>query len=117
MTNRMAYQWCGWDALSRLQPALRRLLAPRKILSLLLLLTFCGCNDEPVRSSFVSSPPRIDGDLAEWQDVPVRVFQEKSIAVGALRDSSYLYVAARCADEEITRMIRRRGLTMWIDPD
>ncbi len=87
------------------------------ILLPLLVLPFNGCNDEPVRSSFVSPPPRIDGDLAEWKDVPVRVFREKNIAVGALRDSSYLYIAARCADEEINRTIRRRGLTMWIDPD
>lgn len=115
----MESTWCGRFAVSRLQPALRRPLAPQRILALLsfLILPLLGCNDEPVRSSFVSRPPRIDGDLAEWQDVPVRIFRERNIAVGALHDSDYVYVAARCADEEINRTIRRRGFTMWIDPE
>jgi hypothetical protein len=86
-------------------------------LSVCLLLALSGCNDESVKSSPVANPPRIDGDLAEWQNVPVRVFEEKNIAVGALQDARYLYVAGRSADEQINRMIARRGITIWIDPD
>jgi hypothetical protein len=76
-----------------------------------------GCNDASLRSVLVSSPPRIDGELAEWQTIPVTLFDEKKVAIGAMNDGQFLYVAGRCAEPELTRSIQRSGLTLWIDPD
>lgn len=81
-----------------------------------LFLVLSGCKDEPVRATLVETPPRIDGALSEWQNVPVRIFEQKNIAIGALQDARCLYVAGRCADQELNRLIRRRGITLWIDP-
>ncbi len=88
-----------------------------RTIALCLILVLPGCREESVRSTSVETPPRIDGDLTEWQHVPVRIFEEQNIAIGALQDGQYLYVAARSADQETNRLIGRRGLTMWIDPD
>jgi hypothetical protein len=90
---------------------------PARILLLCLILALSGCRDETVQSTLVETPPRIDGDLSEWQNVPVRIFEEQNIAIGALQDARFLYVAARSADQETNRQIARRGLTLWIDPD
>jgi hypothetical protein len=90
---------------------------PARTLAFCTLLALSGCRDESVQSGSTDTPPRIDGDLTEWQHVPVKVFQERNIAIGALQDDRYLYVAARSADQETNRLIGRSGLTMWIDPD
>jgi hypothetical protein len=91
--------------------------SPAQTILLSLFLVLSGCRDEAVRSALVETPPHIDGDLSEWQNVPVRIFEEKNIAIGALQDSRFLYLAARSADQEINRLIGRRGIMMWIDPD
>ena len=84
---------------------------------IVMFLALSGCNDEAVRSGRVAIPLRIDGALSEWESVPVKIFPEKNVAIGALRDDRFLYVAARCADPDLNRQIGRRGITMWIDPD
>ena len=76
-----------------------------------------GCSGGSVQSMFVSTPPRIDGDLSEWQKIPVALFDDRKIAMGAMNDGQYLYVAGRCVEEELTRSIKRSGLTVWIDPE
>src|SRR2546427_12806394 len=89
---------------------------PARTIALCLILVLPGCRDESVRSTSVESPPRIDRDLTEWQHVPVRIFEEQNIAIGALQDGRYLYVAARSAAQATNSLIARRRLTMWIDP-
>lgn len=75
-----------------------------------------GCNDEKIQSTFVDTPPAIDGMLGDWGTMPVTLMEERRISLGVGNDLRYLYLAGRMADPDMIRSIERSGFTLWIDP-
>jgi len=68
-----------------------------------------------ISSTFVEQPVSIDGDIAEWDNIPF-IYLDKSVRILAVaNDADALYVSWRFADERLARALCQRGLTVWLD--
>lgn len=76
-----------------------------------------GCNEEETKSNWALSPPTIDGRMEEWQQASLAIFDNVHIAVGVGNDSTYLYLAARVADDWLRQAIQSSGFTLWLSPE
>jgi hypothetical protein len=55
----------------------------------------------------------VDGDLADWKDVPVRYLDGGPRITAVARDDRFLYVNFRFADLEMARRVLRGGAIVW----
>lgn len=81
-----------------------------------LLLALTGCQTYHLQSAWTDQPPRIDGQLNDWDSGRFRDLGNRAMEVMAVNDSRYLYMAGRITDPEISRFLAMFGLTLWIDP-
>ncbi|MBI4811555.1 MAG: hypothetical protein HY800_09000, partial [Ignavibacteriales bacterium] len=87
------------------------------ILFLAMITVLTGCNEKVIQSVYVHSPLRIDAELNEWDARYFTSLIEKKIAISTMNDSINLYLAVRCVDPELIRVIEQSGITIWLDPD
>ncbi len=55
----------------------------------------------------------VDGDPADWKDVPVRYLESGPRTTAVARDESFLYVHFRFSDLELARRVMRTGAIVW----
>jgi len=80
------------------------------------LLGITGCQTYHLQSAWTDQPPRIDGQLNDWDSTRFRDVGNRAMAVAAVNDGRYLYMAGRITDPDISRFLAMFGLTLWIDP-
>ncbi len=89
--------------------------ASRAAGSAALILLFAGCSQSGLVSSWTRQGVAVDGDQAEWQGL-LQKPEGRSIALGVMNDSDYLYVTLSSLDRRTLMQIMSRGLTVWFDP-
>jgi hypothetical protein len=74
-----------------------------------------GCKPEKVESHWATQPVHVDGQIAEWGDIPLTYFKDSDVQLGLCNDSKNLYVLFCFYDARRARVIRMGGLTVWLD--
>jgi hypothetical protein len=81
---------------------------------LVLLLPY-GCKTEEIPSSWTNQPITVDGNADDWSELPAYLFEKEGATVGICNDSVNLYLMLRLSDARKSMMIKREGLTIWLD--
>jgi hypothetical protein len=66
-------------------------------------------------SHWVQQPLKIDGVRADWPDRSILFFNDQEIFIGACNDSTNLYLILHFRNPDWARLIRRGGLTVYLD--
>jgi len=76
-----------------------------------------SCNGLEMQSTWTEKPITVDGKVDDWRGIGSALLEENEASVGLANDSSRLYVLVRLRDRRTAGMIRRSGLTLYIDPE
>jgi len=93
----------------------RRFLMPISILFLLILLIISSCKKAELPGTWTTNPILIDGNIDDWNDKPTSYFEDQNIIAAICNDSTFLYLHFRTRDFMTANLIRRTGLTIYID--
>lgn len=74
-----------------------------------------GCKTQAVSSHRFEQPVEIDELTTEWRGVPLTTLEKSGAALGIGNDDENLYILLRFRDPQWVGIIRREGLTCWID--
>lgn len=74
-----------------------------------------GCMPQKVDSYWATRPMRIDGQIADWDTVPLTYFKDSDVQLGLCNDNTNLYILFCTYDARWMQAIRRGGLTLWLD--
>lgn len=74
-----------------------------------------ACKSSDIPGSWVDSPITVDGKTNDWKTVPTYLFEDENATIGICNDSTYLYLMLRLSELRRAMMIRREGLTIWLD--
>lgn len=74
-----------------------------------------GCKTQEVESHWTAEPVQVDGEMADWADIPTTYFEDSAVQLGLCNDSEKLYILFRFSDQIWMRAIRMGGLTLWLD--
>lgn len=66
-------------------------------------------------ATWAASPIVVDGNLDDWKGRLLTTV-DAPLAVGAVNDGDFLYVALSSSDESVARRAYFRGLVVWIKP-
>lgn len=82
---------------------------------ILITATIIGCKSEQLRCSWTGEPIVADGKLQDWEGKPTRYFEDRGAVIGLSNDNDFLYVHFRTKDAKWAGLIKRTGLTLYID--
>lgn len=87
------------------------------ILSSFTLSAICGCGNGTVEigSHWSAEPIKVDGKLEDWSSTPVSYFEENEVTLGLCNDNENLYILFDFRNEMWEQVIKRHGVTIWID--
>ncbi len=74
-----------------------------------------GCKTQKIAGHWISEPIQIDGQRADWTNIPANYFEDQDIAVGLCNDSENLYLFFSFKNPMWARAIESTGLTLWLD--
>ena len=80
-----------------------------------LVMIFGGCKTQVVSSHRFDQPVEIDERTTEWQGVALTTLEESGAALGIGNDDENLYILLRFRDPKWVGIIRRDGITLWLD--
>ncbi len=86
--------------------------APLVIAALALMV---GCQSEQVQSSWSMENVLIDGQRTDWIGIPTTYLKDSAVQLGLCNDDDNLYILLRFTDEKKAFVMRRNGLSIWID--
>ncbi len=78
---------------------------------------FFGCKTHQVDSHWLDHPVKIDGDVNEWQSIPLLSVEESEMSLGITNDADNLFVMVAFKDLSLARMYRMNGLKIWINTE
>lgn len=79
------------------------------------IISFGGCKNKEVQSRWTDQTLSIGGNTAEWENIPVQLFENPNIDVRLGNNTDNLYVMVGLDNQFLTRMFHRTGITMWLD--
>jgi len=80
------------------------------------LILLAACNKtQQVQTQWSSGPIKVDGEITEWNDMPMNYFEESGGGLGLCNDTEKLYILFRFNNAQWARSIRMGGLTLWLD--
>lgn len=74
-----------------------------------------GCNTQEVETHWSPEPIKVDGEITEWNNMPMNYFEESGVGLGLCNDTENLYILFRFNNTQWARAIRMGGLTLWLD--
>jgi len=80
------------------------------------ILSFAGCNDLKLNSTWPDREITVDGTGVDWQNAMVYV-EKANVAVGLFNDEEYIYVCLTPVDRRMAFQMVRLGCTVWFDPE
>jgi len=83
------------------------------VLTPLLLVT--ACKGIRMESIWTETPISVDGRAEDWSGIGSAYLEENNVSISFANDSARLYLLLRLRDPRTAAMIRRSGLTIWID--
>lgn len=87
------------------------------VLAVTLLSVNAGNAAQKQNSTFISHPMDLDGDYADWQDIPFTYLPDSLRVLSIAHDDESLFLMYRFANESQARQIMQRGATLWINGD
>jgi hypothetical protein len=89
----------------------------KKILpvTLVTLTMFTGCKSENLECPWTKEPIKIDGQAADWTNLPKLYFKDYGASIGVCNDADNLYVLFRFNNHQWLPLLRNGGLTIWLD--
>lgn len=80
------------------------------------LILLAGCNKtQEVQTHWSSGTIKVDGEITDWNDIPMNYFEESGVGLGLCNDTENLYVLFRFNNAQWARAIRMGGLTLWLN--
>lgn len=74
-----------------------------------------GCKTEEIPSSWTNQPITVDGNADDWSELPTYLFEKEGATIGICNDSTNVYLMLRLSAARKAMMIKRDGLTIWLD--
>jgi hypothetical protein len=74
-----------------------------------------GCKSYQIESRWAQEPVRVDGQMLEWNDVPLTYVEKSNVQMGLRNDEENLYVLFCFYEAKWARAIRMEGVTVWLD--
>ncbi|MBU1319656.1 MAG: hypothetical protein KKH67_10755 [candidate division Zixibacteria bacterium] len=74
-----------------------------------------GCKSNYIAGQWASDPMSVDGQIGDWDGIPITYFEDKGAVLGMANDSSNLFIYLRFRDPMWARSIKMTGLTIWLD--
>jgi len=74
-----------------------------------------SCKKIELNSSWATAPMLIDGQTPDWKGVTSHFLEESEASVAFANDSSRLNILLRTRDPRLASVIRRSGLTFWVN--
>lgn len=74
-----------------------------------------GCQTQEVETRWSAEPVKVDGEIMEWNNMPISYFEESGVGLGLCNDTENLYILFRFNNSQWARAIRMGGLTLWLD--
>jgi hypothetical protein len=69
-----------------------------------------------MKSTWGSTSIKVDGQATDWSNVPSEYLSEQNASIAMCNDAQFLYLMFRTNDTRWAGMIRRTGLTIYLDP-
>ncbi len=79
------------------------------------IILIAGCQTQEVETRWSAEPVKVDGEITEWNNMPMNYFEESGVGLGLCNDTEKLYILFRFNNSQWVRAIRRGGLTLWLD--
>ena len=73
------------------------------------------CQAETLNSVHLSTSITVDGRFDEWLNLPGQFYTNPRVALSVANDSARLYVHLRTSDDQVAQLIRRTGITLYLD--
>jgi hypothetical protein len=80
-------------------------------------LLLASCASTEIQSYKLDRRIDIDGDNADWAQIPSYVVEKQNVTIAITNDNADLYLCLTSADQGVQRQFFRMGFTVWIDPD
>ena len=74
-----------------------------------------GCGPAKVESHWATRSVHVDGQITDWDEIPLTYFKNSEVQLGLCNDGKNLYVLFCFYDVRWSRVIRMGGLTIWFD--
>ena len=89
----------------------------KKLLQIILftVVAFVGCKSQQIQSHWTEQPIQIDGQIADWTNLPKTYFEDAGTALGISNDNEHLYLYVRLSHQWIP-LLNRNGVIIWLDP-
>ena len=82
----------------------------------LLVLSFTGCNEVELNSTWRDREIAVDGMSTDWQNAMAYV-EKPGVAIGLRNDAEYMYVCLMPADRRMAAQMLALGFMAWFDPE
>lgn len=74
-----------------------------------------GCKTKKLTSSYMNKNITIDGDIADWGNLPVYHMKDLSVFVSLCNDEENLYVMLSFKNKQLIQSFQMTGITLWLD--
>lgn len=74
-----------------------------------------GCNSNKIHSHWPKNAIQIDGQAADWNDLPKYYFEDAGVSLGVSNDADNAYLLFRFTNPKWLMSIAKRGITIWLD--
>ncbi|MFH1686541.1 MAG: hypothetical protein ABIE70_03360 [bacterium] len=90
---------------------------PLMVVALAIVIFAAGCKGIEIQSSWPIEGIAVDGQVADWDELPATFFEDENIVLGIANDNEYVYLQFRTRDEQYARLMKESGLTIYLDHD
>lgn len=70
-----------------------------------------------IESHPISSEMTLDGETADWEEIPIVYLEESLRVMSVAHDDDNLYLMYRFADERLARRLMAQGVMLWFNGD
>jgi len=81
-------------------------------ITLFTLLFLLSCGGEIIESQWLAESIVIDGDAAEWENIPLYFNENLNVVYGIANDKTHIHFMIRFNDQQVARMFSARGFTL-----
>jgi len=85
------------------------------IVIILSLTCFFNCRTKETHSNWKDNRILVDGDVSDWGNIPIILFEKSDIHMRIINDSEYFYCTVGFRDQTLAQMFKINGITLWLD--
>ena len=88
---------------------------PLLILIVSVIITLVSCNGREIQSSWATEGVAVDGKVEDWNELPATYFEDENVVIGITNDDENLYLQFRTREKKYAQLMKRTGLTIYLD--